>query len=85
MIDNLVILNGHFHECIEGIGKKEFSPAELHHKFSVEFADKPHKYKCDSTNGLDYLAIDFRVSHLFILSLNSFLFVIERLASRDHL
>ena len=59
-VDNLVVLNGHFHECIEGIGKREFTPAELHHKFSVEFADKPEKYNCDSTNGLDYLAIDFR-------------------------
>ena len=59
-VDNLVLLNGHFHECIEGIAKKTFTQAELHHKFSVEFADKPHKYPCNTIIALDYLAIDFR-------------------------
>ena len=24
-VDNLVLLNGHFHECIEGIAKKTFT------------------------------------------------------------
>ena len=24
-IDNLVLVNGHFHECIEGIGRRIFS------------------------------------------------------------
>ena len=28
-VDNLVLLNGHFHECIEGIARREFSPADL--------------------------------------------------------
>ena len=25
-VDNLVLLNGHFHECIEGIARRDFTP-----------------------------------------------------------
>ena len=59
-VDNLVLLNGHFHECIEGIAKRHFTPADLQHKFSVEFAENPQLYHIDATNSLDYLVIDFR-------------------------
>lgn len=40
-VDNRVLLNAHFHNSIEGIAKKHFSPQELRNKLSVEFADNP--------------------------------------------
>lgn len=67
-VDNLVLLNGHFHECIENVEKKQFSGQDLQRKFSVEFADNPEKYRLDAVNSLDYIAIDFRVSATRILS-----------------
>ena len=61
-VDNLVLLNSHFHESIEDVAKKQFTSQELQRKLSVEFADNPEKYRLDSVNSLDYIAIDFRVS-----------------------
>ena len=65
-VDNHVLLNSHFHECIEGIAAKTFTPAELHQKFSITFADSPQKYHIDAANSLDYIAIDFRVSNCLV-------------------
>ena len=43
-LDNLVQLNAHFQNSIEGLGKHDFSAQDLQHKLSVEFADNPSKY-----------------------------------------
>ena len=60
--DNRVLLNAHFHNSIEGIAKKDFTAQDIRNKLSVEFADEPRKYQTDTLYGLDYIAIDFRVS-----------------------
>ena len=61
-VDSLVMLNGHFHECIEGIGRKAFEKAQVHQHLSIVFADNPVKYPIDAINSLDYIAINFLVS-----------------------
>ena len=63
-VDSLVMLNGHFHECIEGIGRKAFEKAQVHQHLSIVFADNPVKYPIDAINSLDYIAINFLVSFL---------------------
>lgn len=58
-VDSLVMLNGHFHECIEGIGLKAFEKAQLQQRLQIVFADNPVKYPVDAINSLDYIAINF--------------------------
>ena len=58
-VDSLVMLNGHFHECIEGLGAKAFEKAQVHQGLQIVFADNPVKYPIDGINSLDYIAVNF--------------------------